>query len=223
APLVDDLPVPFSLGNPELTFTYADVNSTTAPTVAGVGSAAQDLLNFASTTLGEITSGIATLQNWVNQVQTADIFGTQLPLTGKTLGQLLGGSLDPLAIDNSNVLSVGDVFTADNLHKFSVALSDINLQTSDIAAGDPVKFKSTTNTDVTGNVDFVSDGQLIISFDQSASDVPNPSDLSLRITRLPAIGHILTSALGDLADAQQLVNNYRTVQDLIERLAQLTG
>src|SRR5262249_14977142 len=132
-------------------------------------------------------------------------------------------SLDPLAIDNSKVLSVGDVFTADNLHKFPVALSDINLQTSDIAAGDSVKFKNTSNADVTGNVDFVSDGQLIISFDQSASDVPNSSGLSRRVTRLPAIGHILTSALGDLADAQQLVNNYRTVQDLIERLSELTG
>ena len=47
--------------------------------------------------------------------------------------------------------------------------------------------------------------------------------MSLSIVRLPGIGHILSSALGDLADAQQLVNNYRTVQDVIDRLAELTG
>lgn len=223
SPLADDLPAPFSLGSPELTFTYADINSTAAPVVAGATSAAQDLLNFASTTLGQLTSGITTLQNWVNQVETADVFGTQLPLTGKSLGQLLGGSLDPLVIDNSKVLHVGDVFTADNLHKFTVALTDIDLQASNIAAGDAVKFKNTSDADVSGNVASISDGQLIIGFDQTSSDTPNASDLSLRIVRLPVIGHILTSALGDLADAQQLVNSYRTVQDVVRRLAELTG
>src|SRR5262249_739089 len=202
---------------------YADVNTDTAPAVSGATSAAQDLLNFANTTLTQITSGITTLENWVNQVQTADVFGTQLPLTGKTVGQLLSGSMDPLAINNTSVLSVGTVYTADNLHKFLVVTSGIDLQKSDIAKGDIVTFKNTSNADVSGKVDSITDGQLVISFDQTASDVPSSTNLSLRIARLPAIGHILTSALGDLADAAQLVNNYRTVQDIIDRLAELTG
>ena len=152
APLVDGLPIPFSLGDPQLTFTYADVGSTTAPVVTGNDSTAQDLLNFASTTLSQITSGITTLQSWVNQVQSADIFGTQIPLTGKSLGQMLSGSLDPLAIDNSKVTSVSSVFTADNLNEFAVMLTGIDIQKSDIAEGDLVTFKDKNNATVTGNV-----------------------------------------------------------------------
>ena len=222
AVLPGDAP-PFTLGNAQVTFKWADVTDPATVDVSASLGPGQDLMNFLQTTSSQIVSGLTALSTFTQQVASNDLLAEKLPFINKSLGDILGSTANQLTIAGNNVADVGDVYVDGTLKKFNVVLSGINLQSSDVAIGDTVTYKDTGNVDKQGAIASLDGGQMTISFDGTLTQTPNATTPNFRIQRTGSLQHHLQSILGDLSNPLTIQSKIPTLQSLVRKLAQQLG
>ena len=97
AVLPGDAP-PFTLGNAEVTFKWADVSDPTTVSVTASVGPAQELMHFLDTTSSQIVTGLNSLSQFTNQLASADLFGVKLAFANQSLGEILGGTVQELPL-----------------------------------------------------------------------------------------------------------------------------
>ncbi len=167
---------PFTLGNAQVTARWADVTDPATLTVTASAGPGQELLNFLEATTTQIVSGISNLAAFTNQIAGIDLMAVKIPLVDKTLGEILGGTADELAINNASVVDISPESIQETYKKFTVTLSEINLQELSVAIGDEVLYQDTTNTARTATVDSVDGGKLARALPERQSDATPARD-----------------------------------------------
>jgi hypothetical protein len=211
------------LANAQVTFTWPHVDHPTDVRVTATAGPGQDLLDFLNVSTAQVADGLSTLAGVLQPTTGFDLFGQNIPLLNKSLGQILGGAQD-LPVNNTAVVNVSTVYPADGFSKFDVVLSGLNLQMMNVAPGDSVTYNMANGDSLaTGIVDAVDAGTITIRFDPSLTQPPDPQNLSLVVHTVGSLQHQLNSFLGTLANPVQLSAQVPTLQSLTRKLRDILG
>ncbi|RIK78198.1 MAG: hypothetical protein DCC68_15775 [Planctomycetota bacterium] len=164
---------------------------------------------------------------------SSGIFAREVPILGKTLGDLLGDEVNPVELTNEvgqppesqPIRSVSPPVVVDDELTFDVKLNGESPASLGIAVGDPVVFRATGGPlpELAGNVIRVEPDSITIAYPDTETQTPDDVTPSLRVLVGGALVDKIRSALGDAAEDEQQEVNIPTIDDLLERLAQFTG
>src|SRR5262249_49626689 len=151
----------FPLTNLKLTVNWAnvtDLSSATIQVTPGATGDSTSFLNILTTgadILNDVLNGIHTVAQTVQQVTGPDITALKIPILNKSLGDILNGPANDIAVDDTKVTSISPTVTVGNSNQFMVGLAGLNLLQNGIAANDPVTYRGTDGHDHTGTIDTV--------------------------------------------------------------------
>jgi hypothetical protein len=226
APLQPGLQPPFSLGpDPaQLTLTWAAGASPNQFTLAAGNSEGQILLDFRNLSSSQLARGLAALAATLPGLQqlTGSAFGIPPAVVPSTLGDLLNQPPPDLVIPDTAVTAVSPVFADGGFNQFNVLLSE-NLTGQDVALGDSVSYTGSKGQTFQGTVDALGPGEWTVRFPVGLTQDPNPTAPGLHVSRPGGLQHDLDAALGDLIDPHKADAEAPTLQDFLNKLADLTA
>ena len=220
------------LAEAEVRLAWADIKAPDTITVDASVDAGKDLLNFLPRTADEIFAGLENLARWFQDITATDLLATDIPSINASLGELLGETPTPLALDNNELRNVSAVSEAGNFKKFTVEVkAGTNLLEGGVAIGDTVVYRS-DGSNVQGEIEAVTPGGFVVRFAKARSQTPD-ADPSFRIQRRGSLQHQLEAFVDGLRTVfegglpvptlAQGIPAVPTLQGLIETLAEVLG
>ena len=172
------------------------------------------------------------LARWFQDITATDLLATDIPSINASLGELLGETPTPLALDNNELRNVSAVSEAGNFKKFTVEVkAGTNLLEGGVAIGDTVVYRS-DGSNVQGEIEAVTPGGFVVRFAKARSQTPD-ADPSFRIQRRGSLQHQLEAFVDGLRTVfegglpvptlAQGIPAVPTLQGLIETLAEVLG
>ncbi len=214
---------PFDLADAQVRLSWADIANPAGVQVTATTSSGQDLLDFLNLSSQQVIDGISDTAALLQSIAGVDLLAVQIPLVGKSLGEILNAPPLELVLDAASVADVSAVDVQGGYKKFSVSLLDGNLWQQNVAVGDPVAYRGVGGVEYMGEVDEIGFARFVVRFSQTATQNPDTANPSFRIQRKGALDDQLHAALGKLTDPAELSTNAPTLQSLITELAELIG
>jgi hypothetical protein len=128
------------LNGAKVSFTWGDFNTpgsfTVTPTLSGDGPAAQ-LIDFITVNAGQVVAALENLATRLEAATGTQALDTEIPVIGKTLGEVLNAVAQPLTLPEESIVA-----TAVENGTFRVEVQDFDLGTAGVSVGLTVVFQS---------------------------------------------------------------------------------
>ena len=223
APLSDGFAAPFELTDAQVRFSWADITNLTGVQIAATTGTGQDLLDFLSLSTEQVIDGITDAAELLQSIAGVDLLGTEIPLVGKSLGEILDTPPLELEFAAGEIYDISSVEVVGSSKKFTVSLVDGNLWKQNVTVGDQVVYRGAAGEQFVGQVDEIGFARFVVRFTQAATQEPDRAAPSFRILRSGALEDQLRAALGRLTDPVELAARAPTLQSLIVEVAEATG
>lgn len=220
---------PFELAQAKVNLTWGNVTdiSTLSLSVApGAGSGAAQLIEYAKRGVSEVVSGLRSFAMSAKQLGKAGVLNVQVPLLGKTLGQILEENPAPVVLTNSGttkLVKVSDAFIENSARKFELIYDGINLAKLGITAEDEVEVKTVGGGVLVGRVERVDGNRIVLRFATDTVALPDSVNPQVTIKRRGGFDKQLDGVLNSLNDLADVSLKLPTLQDILRELGEILG
>ncbi|MEX0939137.1 MAG: hypothetical protein WDZ59_14850 [Pirellulales bacterium] len=215
-PLVEGLGPLFDLVDTSLQVRFADLTQPNQAQITVASEAGQALVEFLNADIPEIVAGIREITLTFQSFTGVDLLAVEIPLLGKSIGEILSSVPEPLTLNSSSVVTVGELMPDGSTSVVQVTVSGINLLTEGVSQGDLVKLRAADGGTIEGQVASVGDALLTVRIAAGLMQEPDRNDPTIEIARGGGLGDQLAGLIGESASTLVSVG---TIQDLLAEIA----